>query len=146
MGIRSVLGKPGSVGDVVWFILDPGEPDELPRYTITPAIMIKKAWSVEDAARTQRFLSPNLRWNDAVATEPSRKAKTDATDFVQARRGEDTGRSETPRAAKIVLPVYLIRCISPILVYRFDTREGHRTHLHTTEAFVSIVGSRIYHP
>jgi hypothetical protein len=108
MGIRSVQGKPGSADSVVvrdGVNSEPGKPEELPRYTNTPAMTMKIAWSAKDAARTQRLRSPNLRWKEAVATEPSRKAKTDTTDFVQARRGDETGRSETPRAAKTVLPV-----------------------------------------
>ena len=109
MEMRSLQGKPGSAGRVeIRFrdIAGAGEPEECPRYTRTPAAAMNRDCIKNEQARTQRLVSPNLRWNDAVATAPRKKATMETTDFVQASRGDDTGRSETPSAAKIVLPVY----------------------------------------
>jgi hypothetical protein len=70
-----------------------------------PEIPIRSDWIRNDEKRTQRLRSPKVRWKYAVTAEPSRNERTETTDFVQASFGEETGRSDTPRAAKMVLPV-----------------------------------------
>ena len=100
IGRRSIHGNPGSVSDC-----GSGAPEAGVSWTKIPAVRIKRDWSKNEEKRTQRLRSPKVRWKYAVTTEPRRNERTEATDFVQASLGEETGRLLTPRAAKIVLPV-----------------------------------------
>jgi hypothetical protein len=49
-----------------------------------------------------------VRWKKEIDAAPKRKLRIAVRDFTQARVGVSTGREFTPRARKMVLPVWWV--------------------------------------
>jgi hypothetical protein len=91
-------GSPGRAGDSL---------DE-PECTSTAVMAVTSIWKPKEAARTQRLRSPKVRWKKEIDAAPKRKLRIAVRDFTQARVGVSTGREFTPRARKMVLPVWWV--------------------------------------
>jgi hypothetical protein len=74
------------------------------KVTINAAALVRRAWIVKDAQRTQRRLGETSRWKRANRKEPRQKDAIDRADLYRRGPGVDVAKLASPRPTYTVFP------------------------------------------